>query len=1580
MSSLLNAIFDHNPLRFVTRCKYHPQSLNGSSSSSSGSVVRVRLPLTETRVDQDGKKYTVFLVHIQGCCASFNVLRRYSDFCDLHRDLTNELASISPVPSLPPLPGKKFLGSSLDAEFVATRRTQLEAYLVKVMAEPTAATSKALANFLAGVGSTALGKEGNAVRVPVTAGSASPLTASTLSSPSSSPASAAHDDRFSALSSQLHALEQKLRWIEDAAGSHNLAHEQRVLANELAALKRKVTVLELAQPYLQQMNKTTNGNQLRPSYTFTTPPPSQMNGNAKPFQSQHRSVSGPVATTLRYDNTDYHAFVGNEEEDEEEDGDLPMLPRSTAWSSSQGSAFLRPQRSASPPQSSDGEDRTRSLSESHATHPPMSKSIRSASSRLNYAEGSNSTTSPDPAIPETAIQPRTVLDNSKRSLSSIDPWMSQRFQLRNRPDPSGIASTRAASSTAAAATATGAHRQLTNRQHSDPLAANPNSATSFYREWVEELGIEVQQTSGRSSAQGERASNESNATSPRSKSVESTGGSSQHQIVRAEKANAFAGFDQAFPFIKDRKRPSTTSGTNTPPLHASKSNTPGSSSLFAMPLSIALPSSSASNAANPTDKLSPSVLPPSSAAISLPKPSVAHPPSRSTISPLGTSPDLPQSPELGASPALGETPDSTVLAAAAAGHARSTISPRALGISPVNLANIYPPPTLPKADSTPDEDDEPEERKTFTLDFTKQKVVTKKTQEKETTASSATMSAALESDSTSSSTASDQASSSANVTDPTVAATATSPSPDAPAVSDLLVLDIQHPDYLACLDPALHGRVTDLLTFLSPSTGSEARYQSVLHFIENLIRRVIGAEVFCHGSYALKTYLPDADLDVSAFFSKVHEESWVQKLVGALCQEAASPSAAAGPHFAVKSVTFVNALCQVVKCQIGSVFVDISGNQTGALATLALFEEVDALVGQDHLFKRTIILTKAWCEHEAGIIDSGQGFLSSYALRGMVLFIFNAFHRHIKTPLQGLYILLAYFGQFDWLSHAVGLFGPIQLSALPRFNVVLDHVCSWPADTVPLISHDLLSQYTLVATAPQHKHKQASDTLPRHFINVIDPCCARNNLGRSVWEQNAATIRQAFVDGSRNMRNLLAQWRSRTQARQQQLAENGHKTAATTNGIVSDETAAALSACDDADALDAYKLVTTLFNRSLQAYGSGVGGRGRFMPPRTGLKGRTAAGRTGPSGANSVSASGAASPALMSSSPKLNPVVMPDLDSGRDSVSPAPLSSASPTSVGGVAPSSSPSSPLDANLPLILEQLQQARQFETPSVSEMELVTMIRKLLLQYGSVPVGKLGSLLHNVMNNHSLPSLLKERYGGLKKFLERHTDAFIIGTDHPFNPSTQLSPTALALTQEEARQEQAKLQQLQQQQQQQQQLSHHHGSHLHHQGGTNYAAAPYQHHGGGGGGGRGHPSMHASHTHYLTQQGPGGGRAGGGQRYQPQHAAAHYAPQSFHPKQRYTQQQQQHQHQHNQQLQMQQPSHPPGLGHGQSQAQLASGGSVHGFPSHAYQAAPHAQQSPPQHPPTQHQPSYPPLSNALPAWHTQGGFGNDFPVLRR
>lgn len=197
------------------------------------------------------------------------------------------------------------------------------------------------------------------------------------------------------------------------------------------------------------------------------------------------------------------------------------------------------------------------------------------------------------------------------------------------------------------------------------------------------------------------------------------------------------------------------------------------------------------------------------------------------------------------------------------------------------------------------------------------------------------------------------------------------------------------------LDEELTDRVEDLIKFVMPTSASEQRYSDALAFIENIIKKAIGAEVYAHGSYALKTYLPDADLDVSAFFSKALNTSWVQRVVNALCQEA--NVAATDPRFAVRSVTFVNADTRVVKCQIGRISIDISGNQVGALATLGLFEEIDRLVGRDHLFKRTVLLVKTWAENEARIVGSHHGYLSSYCLRTLVLYIFNAYHTRIQT-------------------------------------------------------------------------------------------------------------------------------------------------------------------------------------------------------------------------------------------------------------------------------------------------------------------------------------------------------------------------------------------------------------------------------------------------------------------------------------------------------------------------------------------------------------------------------------------------------
>ena len=98
---------------------------------------------------------------------------------------------------------------------------------------------------------------------------------------------------------------------------------------------------------------------------------------------------------------------------------------------------------------------------------------------------------------------------------------------------------------------------------------------------------------------------------------------------------------------------------------------------------------------------------------------------------------------------------------------------------------------------------------------------------------------------------------------------------------------------------------------------------------------------------------------------------------------------------------------------------------------------------------------------------------------------------------------------------------------------------------------------------------------------------------------------------------------------------------------------------------------------------------------------------------------------------------------------------------------------LSGDFDKIIANLDHARQFETPDLTDDELVHLVIDLLKERVSVPVGRMGSLLHDVTNNHSLPAMLKEQFGGLKRYLERHPDIFHVGRDHPYNPNVSLKP---------------------------------------------------------------------------------------------------------------------------------------------------------------------------------------------------------------
>ena len=74
-------------------------------------------------------------------------------------------------------------------------------------------------------------------------------------------------------------------------------------------------------------------------------------------------------------------------------------------------------------------------------------------------------------------------------------------------------------------------------------------------------------------------------------------------------------------------------------------------------------------------------------------------------------------------------------------------------------------------------------------------------------------------------------------------------------------------------------------------------------------------------------------------------------------------------------------------------------------------------------------------------------------------------------------------------------------------------------------------------------------------------------------------------------------------------------------------------------------------------------------------------------------------------------------------------------------------------------------------LSDSALLTLSAEILAIRGPLPVGEIGKVLAETTSIVNLSQKLKEKFGGLKKFLERYQNKFVISNDHPFNPNVLL-----------------------------------------------------------------------------------------------------------------------------------------------------------------------------------------------------------------
>nr|XP_016467072.1 PREDICTED: poly(A) RNA polymerase cid14-like [Nicotiana tabacum] len=217
----------------------------------------------------------------------------------------------------------------------------------------------------------------------------------------------------------------------------------------------------------------------------------------------------------------------------------------------------------------------------------------------------------------------------------------------------------------------------------------------------------------------------------------------------------------------------------------------------------------------------------------------------------------------------------------------------------------------------------------------------------------------------------------------------------------------------------------EVVNCVHPTLDTEEKRKAVIDYVQRLIKFSLGCEVFPYGSVPLKTYLPDGDIDLTVFSSSITEETFGRDVLAVLQEEEQKEVA----EYDVKDPQFIDAEVKLVKCLVQNTVIDISFNQLGGLCTLCFLEQVDRLVGKNHLFKRSIILIKAWCYYESRILGAHHGLISTYALETLVLFIFHLFHSSLNGPLAVLYRFLDYYSKFDWDNYCISLNGPVCKSS-----------------------------------------------------------------------------------------------------------------------------------------------------------------------------------------------------------------------------------------------------------------------------------------------------------------------------------------------------------------------------------------------------------------------------------------------------------------------------------------------------------------------------------------------------------------------
>ena len=381
-----------------------------------------------------------------------------------------------------------------------------------------------------------------------------------------------------------------------------------------------------------------------------------------------------------------------------------------------------------------------------------------------------------------------------------------------------------------------------------------------------------------------------------------------------------------------------------------------------------------------------------------------------------------------------------------------------------------------------------------------------------------------------------------------------------------------------------------ILSIIGPDSITESQRTNNLKIIKQIIIEVLKKElpdyityVIPYGSFPVKTYLKDADVDITICFESKKEKKMmvnipvqiIDKAILIIKEEFEKKNREANFEI-IRDIKIIMANIRLLKCRIGNINIDITINNFAGLYKIIFinfieeefkhkfnilksYKESSYSDNKRNLFRRTLLLIKGWCLYEGKLMGSNMGLMATYTLEILVIYIFNYYYDEINNEFEGFEKFFEIMQKFNWEKEIISLFGIISnfnfFQKLQNYNnnirieeekskKIIINKPFWYLeeeeqksnsslkDSVNLKNKESLLSISDTKNFMYHLNKGMEYTFLRNegntisstnfdkMINVLDPLNNHNNLGRSITYHNKSRMKIVISFMLKKLKNI----------------------------------------------------------------------------------------------------------------------------------------------------------------------------------------------------------------------------------------------------------------------------------------------------------------------------------------------------------------------------------------------------------------------------------------------------------------------------